>query len=161
MKSKALGGISGFLLVLAAAATAEAQTITITGEAPGCVTTSDSQATYQATISNVSGCNFRLWVFKNGVQKYASPQTWVSGTSPFTVSHLVTGLSGWGLQAGQELKFRGRAWIASGASMHDLIRYVEQGGSTYLPSDDRRPTPAGVRGELYAAVLNDDEELLA
>ena len=165
MRGKAIGAVGGLLVFLAAAATAEAQ-INVTGTNPTCVKETDSQVLYMGTVINVTGCNFRLWVFQNGTQKFASTPEWKNGIAPFTVDEEVPDMNTWGLDAGQQIKFKAKVWTTPFvSSTHELFRTVEDvpppPPSSYLPGQDRGTTPAGVRDELYAAILNDDEELLA
>lgn len=158
---KAIGIGAGLLAFLAAALSAEAQ-VNIQGINPGLVEVDDSSALYQATISGTSGCYYQPSAYLGSTLKFDGTACYVSGTAPFTVGTSITGMNNWGMQVGQTLDFRGKAWTnPMQKKTHDLYRTVQAGGSTYLPSPDRRSTPSGLRGELYAAVLKNDEELLA
>jgi hypothetical protein len=155
-----MGVVAGLLAFAAAAATAEAQ-INITGTDPGCVKSTDMIMTYTGTISNATSCNFKLWVYQDGVLKYQSTQSWVNGNAPFQVSQLMLAV-GWNLQVGATVTFRAKAWTSpEDCSVHDLNCTVLPPSQTYAPSrapdGGRRLRPAAIP----AAVVKQEEELLA
>jgi hypothetical protein len=158
MRRIALGIGVGVGAFLGASLAAEAQ-ITITGDKPAHVYHSDSQSTYEATVTWTGSYKFQLKVFLNGVQKYQSSVYNYSSPGPTQrISHTVTGMNTWGMQAGQQLDYRGKVWTSpSNQNTHDWYVTVEQGTSKLLP--DRKKLPFGDpnREELLAEVVRREE----
>ena len=159
MRRYSTGILAALGALLGSALAAEAQNITITGTHPLAVYHTDSQSTYEATVTWTGAYKFQLKVYLNGVQKYQSTIYNYSSPGPTqNISHLVTGMNTWGMQAGNELKYRGKAWTSStNQSTHDWIITVQQGTSKLMP--DRKKAPLGEpdREVLLADVARREE----
>jgi len=157
---KAIGLGAGFLAFLAATLSAEAQ-VNIQGINPTSVLTIDQSCTYVAQISGAPTLYWKFCVTLGSQQLYGSGLFLVNGLAPCTVSTSI-GMSGWGLAEGQTIHFTGKV----GTSPRNLITglpwpAIVDDPTTYLPVPDSRTSPHGLRGELYAAIVKDEEELLA
>ena len=155
MRRYTIGILAGMGVFLGAALAVEAQGITITGTGPLAVYHTDSQSTYTATVTYTGNFNFKLWVFRNGVQKYVSLQYMYSSPGVFNLSQLVTGMNTWGMVAGDTLKYRGKAWVSGSSDIDDWFVTVSQGTSKLIPDKDRPLLP--YREELLAEVVRREE----
>lgn len=120
MRCKSTGVAAGVLAFLAVAVAAEAQgnpTNTPTG--PLKVYTTDSSSTYTSVINSTGPTYVRLRVFYLGVIKH-NTTTFVSSYGVVNFSKLVTGMNTWGMQAGQQLNYNTRVWLASNPAFYDL-----------------------------------------
>lgn len=154
MRRYAIGIMAGMGVFLGAAVAAEAQ-ITITGTGPLAVYHTDSQSTYTATVTWTGSFYFKLWVYRNGVQKYVSSQYQYSSPGVYNLSQLVSGMNTWGMVAGDTLKYRGKAWWGTSTDLDDWFVTVSQGTSKLMPGKDGPILP--YREELLAEITRREE----
>ena len=117
------------VLGLAVGAVGVQAQVGIVGDNPTAVTNNDTQSTYRATVTTNGWVWVNLKVFLEGTQKYEST-TFVSTSGPtYDFSKLVTGMGSWGMDAGEELDYRGKAslvyqpWISN---THDLDVTIDE-----------------------------------
>ena len=155
MRRHVIGFLAGMGVTLGTAAAAEAQGIKITGTEPTQVYHNQSQSTYSATLQWTGPLTFKLWVYYDSVLKYQSQPCQYSVPGTLQISHPVTGMSSWGMQAGHPLKYRGKVWYGLTQNTHDLFVTVSQGTSKLIP---RKETPAApYREELLAEAPRREE----
>jgi hypothetical protein len=104
--------VSFALAALWGARSAEAQVI-IDPAGPLCVASDATSSTYVATVTTNYDFWLHLIVFHNGTSKHDST-TYVVNSGPTYVFSKVVDMTGWGMQAGDHLNYRGRATIAAG-----------------------------------------------
>lgn len=158
MRRYAIGIMAGIGALLGGALAAEAQGINITGTGPTAVYHTDSQSTYTATVVQTGTFKFQLKIFLAGTQKYGGMVRTFSSPGTLNISELVTGMNNWGMQVGQVLDYRGKAWVTtSNQDTDDWYVTILQGTSKLVPPKDRGPLPDPNREELYAIVERREE----
>ncbi len=156
MRFKATGILAGLAALLGAAAMADAQvgpTNTPTG--PLKVYTTDASSTYTSVITSTGPTYVRLRVYYLGVIKH-NTTTYVSSYGTVNFSKLVTGMNLWGMQAGQQLDYNTKVWLASNPALYDVDDWWVpiEAPTTYHKEDPLRADPRDLqrfrRKELWA-----------
>jgi hypothetical protein len=129
MRKIAVGTAAGIVAWLGVALNAQAQAdIEPTG--PQLVVRTQTSSTYTAVVT----CNYNftllLRVYKNGVQKHYS-NTFCANSGPTYNFSKVVNMSGWGLNVGDTLVYRGRVTVGGVYDQEDWTVIVS-GSTTYL-----------------------------
>ena len=113
MRRVAIGGITGIGLWLASALAVDAQSVIIGPSGPSQVRAGDTSSTYEADVTAASNFKVRLRVYLNGTQKHESTTMidWLGGTYEFSKVVDMTYPSYWGHTTGDQLNYKGRAWL--------------------------------------------------
>lgn len=120
------GGAVAAAIWMAGAMAAQAQGHDVNVSNPSCVYHDQTQVTVTGTVTGLSSYLYNLTIKVNGATKH-NKSYFNSGSA---ITKLVTGLSTWGLQAGQTFETK---ITVSGVS-DTLAITVTQGGGTYLPA---------------------------
>lgn len=157
MRHRGIGIAAGLASFLGSALAAHAQ-IKIEGTKPTAVYHTQSQSTYEATVTWTGSFNWRLRVYLGTVEKWPGVNRMGSSPGPSVqVTETVTGMDTWGMQPGNTLKYRGKAWTnLTNQNTHDLILTVQE-GTTHLIPQQKLPPGRGEREELYAVLVRREE----
>lgn len=160
MKSYAIGVAVAGVVAWFGTMDAQAQGINITVTGPTAVHANADTIEFSGTVTGYETYQFRVWAYLNGALVHDSMTLCYTGS---TATYFFYTPENWGMQGGDELKFKCRVWV--NLSTYHLVYHTltVQSPQTYLqPSDAPDRQPAGGSGVLYAAVLRSDEqELLA
>jgi hypothetical protein len=143
MRRFAIGGVTGVGLWLASALAAEAQATTIDPSGPTAVVAGDPSSTYTANVTASSTFRVRLRVYLNGSQKHDSTTQidWLGGTYAFSKFVDMTYPSYWGHTTGDQLNYKGRAWLCSNPFIFDeenwYVTVSAPEGTFLVPDRDR------------------------
>jgi len=153
-----LGGIASLAAVLGGALAAEAQGIDIKGTGPLAVYHTDSQSTYTCTVTFTGSHYFKLWVYRNGIQKYMSSTLMYSNPGTLDISHNVGNMNTWGMVPGDQLKYRGRVWTGLLVDIDEWFVTVQEGITRLERRKDPFPAQAPDREPLLATVVRREEK---
>jgi len=154
MARVAIGGIVGLGLWLGSALAAEAQSPTIEPTGPAACAAGATSSTYTANVTAISSFQVRLRVH---LKKASSTQwvqwhdsttdiDWLGGTYAFSKVVNMTIPSPWGHAEGDQLRYRGRVWLASNMMLADQEDWtITVGpGTLIVPNRERIRERTGV-----------------